>query len=264
MFIIKKEMKHLLAVSIALVVVMIMASPLHAEGEYFSTEITANERALFAFFRASGIAPNYEYWIKSQPGFDQLSPEKQEAYLVKEMMRLGRGYGHFNLQEDILIIHTRVRSKFIPATEDSQAKMVFEFPSVEKNYVPSFDFQYGDRTVSLLINNLAAFSDIEMKDNQAKAVRKRAPFIGTFFDTDLEIHLRIADASTDKIIDQFDEKRWVMIGNVAYIKCSPITVHGNIGDQLWDYVAPWYEEEYRIKNMPEEEKYPHPYDLFKD
>ena len=54
-----------------------------------------------------------------------------------------------------------------------------------------------------------------------------------------------------------------MVSEIAYVRCEVLNDWSQSYKKIWEYIAPWYEETYKNDNMSEEEKYPHPYDLFK-
>ena len=240
------------------------ATPVKAE-EYFDTKITPEEQAIFAFFRAANAPPEYEYWITSSATYRVLDDKRKEDYLIKEMLRLGRGYGLYDPDTDVLELKTPVIVKYYPAKKEGEKPhLKFRFFNLEKENIPTFDFPFGPNTVSLIVENLNVFSDLVLSEEQDQAVRSKIPYENDEFDANLIVHTQVYKADYKNPVEK-DSKwlRWVMIGKIAYIKCEVDSFYTQQKLTLWDYVSPWYEEQFRVKNMPEEEKYPHPYDLFK-
>ena len=231
---------------------------------YYETKTSPQERAVFAFFRAADSAPNYDYWIKSSSRYKDLLQSKQNNYLLKETLRLGYGYGDYNQDNDLLEITTNVLVKYISAEGEEQPRIIFKFFDQSDAYVPSFNYSYANDIISMVINNLAGFSNIPLTQELSESLLSKIPFKDDFFDAVLTVHVRVSKADIDKPIENEDFRQWVMVGDIAYLKCDMSPRYASEISVLWDYVAPWYEESFRIKNMPEEEKYPHPYDLFKD
>lgn len=247
------------------VVTIAAISPAYAQKDnYFSTKISPEEQAVFAFFRASGDAPDYDFWITSKREYQNLSEAKQEDYLVKEIMRLGHGYGMYDLNTDLLEIKVNVISRYIAAKDGEPARIVYRLLNIDDGVTPTFNYRFGSGFISMIIARLDFFSDVELTPEKDKILREKIPYEDDEFDTTLEIHIRIMEADFKNVDESDGIKQWSMVGEIAYIKCEVDSYYTRQSYILWDYVAPWHEDAFRIKNMPEEEKYPHPYDLFKD
>lgn len=261
------RLKHLYATLVFVLsfAFMINATPAGAQSsEYFNTKITPEEQAIFAFFRAANVPPEYEYWISSSAEYKTLEESRKQDFLIKEMLRLGRGYGLFDINTDVLELKTPVVAKYFPAKDGKQPFLKFRFFHIESSNVPTFDFPFGPDTVSLVVKNLGAFSNLALSPEQDQAVRAKIPYENDEFDANLIIHTRIDKADfTTPIEENKISKKWLMVGKIAYIKCEVDSFYAQQKNTLWDFVSPWYEEQFRVKNMPEEEKYPHPFDLYK-
>ena len=242
-----------------------MARPSFAQMDtYFDTYIAPEERAVFAFFRVAGIIPDYESWIKPGERYRSLSPQKQEEFLLKEMLRLGRGYGLYDVTENPLELKTNVLARYIPAVGAKPARITFRFSNHSEGDIPTFNYPYGRNEILLLINNFQIFADISLNAQQNEALLKKIPYEEEDFDAVLSLHVRVSGADSKKPVRQDSHLQWLMTGDVAYMKCEVHKIGSGEGALLWDYVAPWYAEQFRLRNMSEEEKAPHPYDLFKD
>ena len=243
--------------------IFVIAGPAYSD-EYFSTKITPEEQAVFAFFRASGEAPDYEFWIKSKNEYQTLPEKKKEDYLVKEIMRLGHGYGMYDLDTDLIEIKVNTLSKYHKAEDGKDAYITYRFLNIAEGITPTFNYKLGTGYISMIIDRLDFFSNVELTPEKDEVIRGKIPYEDDEFDTVLEIHVRISNADYSNVIEEDGIKQWIMMGEIAYIKCEVDSYYTQQTYILWDYVAPWHEEPFRIKNMPEEQKYPHPYDLFKD
>ena len=80
----------------------------------------------------------------------------------------------------------------------------------------------------------------------------------------LFIEVKLIKADIERPIIHQNIYQWMMLGEVVYMRCQIIDPTNMGQTKLWEYISPWYEKEMRSKNVSEEEKYPHPYDLFKD
>lgn len=235
-------------------------APADTEAE---TGITGKEKAVIAFFHLGKKAPDYEYWIKSGALYKTTPETYQEDILIKEWLRLDRGYGLYEVDQDLLEISALIVVHYTKPTEDKPARFYFSFPNRREDYIPVFSYPYGYEWVSMIINGLSVFADVPLTNAQYEAIKEILPEENDFYEAQLVIRVRPAQADMSGPIDMAGEKHWIMTGNIAYIKCEAEDEAGEL-KVLWDYVAPWHEEQFRQDQIPEEEKYPHPYDLFKN
>ncbi len=251
-------------ITLVILLLFMHAVPVWAQDGYYSTKVTPKEQAIFAFFRASGDPPDYDAWIKSKSTYKDLPESKKEVYMIKEIMRLGQGYGVFDVDTDLIEIKVNTLSKYVPEKDGEPAHITFRFLNLAGTETPTFNYKFGDGYISMIINKLDFFANLKLSPEKDKALRDKIPYENDEFDTELEIHLKISSADYKDFKMVKNKKQWLMAGEIAYIKCNVDSYYNQQNYILWDYVAPWYEQAFRIKNMPEEEKYPHPYDLFKD
>ncbi len=249
--------------AILLLLLVTLSSQIRAEA-YFSTKIYPEEKAVFAFFRTAKSAPDFQKWIVNGERYKATPKNLRRTFLLKEKLRLDHGFGLYDVNSDLLELRLGVLVKYISATKKSAPRITFKILNVSSNDTPTFDYPYGNDYISLIIEKLLLFSDMPLTEKQNSAVIKKIPYENDIFDADLNISVRVKKANINDPIRIGKINQWIMLGEIAYLKCT-VDKHYN-GEEytLWDYVAPWYEEEFRIKNMPEEKKYPHPYDLFKD
>ncbi|MFP4098230.1 MAG: hypothetical protein ACLFP8_03635 [Alphaproteobacteria bacterium] len=234
--------------------------------DYFSDKITAKEKAVLAFFRASGMPPDYDYWIKNSSRYESLPEYKQEEHFIREMLRLGHGYGLYDPEVDVLEVKARVIVKFTPSEDGKEkADLTFRFFGVDKDSTPSFDFPFGNKgIISLVVEGLEDFGHLSLSAEQEEAMRSKVPYEGSEFDANLIVHTQVYKADYNRpVAKKADMKKWLMVGRIAYLKCVIESMYESEAHTLWDYTAPWYEEQFRLKNTPLDAEYPHPYDLFK-
>ena len=258
---IKKTTHFLQGIGVLLVFLVSFSAHIVLAAEQ-EKQTTPKERAVFAFFRAAGTAPDYDFWIKSSSRYNAMPENHKNAYMLDEMLRLGRGYSAYDPNENMLELKINVIVKYISGEEDEPPRITFDFFQVDEAYVPTFAYPYGEDVISLIIDRLAAFSNVRLDEAQNATLLPKIPYVDEYFDAKLIVHVRVSRAETKKPIITNGVRQWLMIGDVAHLKCEV----GYMGRDrlLWDFVAPWYEEALEEKNKPEESKYPHPYDLFKD
>lgn len=257
-------MKRFLHILCGLVLLISSASLAHADSS-FDTKISPEERAVFAFFRASEVPPDYDFWLKSTTAYQEMtSDKKKQELMIKEMLRLGRGYGEFDVTKDLLELKTNIVSRYYPATEEEQARIKFKFFGLGTGNTPTFNYPYGAGSLSLILNRLDYFSDLELSEEEDAGVSQKVPYTDDDFDATLYIHARVERADYENKILQNGRFIWPMFGKIGFIKCVYKSAYSQKEEVLWEYLAPWYEEQYNLAQAPEESKYPHPYDLFKD
>jgi len=262
-----KKQCNLFLQAVVIFVLLLTCSFSCFANQYYSTETTPEERAVFAFFKATNLAPDYEYWItSSHPGYENLSNARKKEFLLKETLRLGHGFGAFDKENDFIVLTVNVIAKYIPENPENGElpRMTFKFKNLRGNASPTFDFAYGQEILSLLLPNLSVFSDLKLQPLQQEAVLEKIPYEGDYFDATLNIHVKVIHADLDNPVVLDDMTQRIMKGNIAYMNCvfSSYQTDGDI--VIWDYIAPWHKENHVRSTAPEEEKYPHPYDLFKD
>lgn len=246
-----------------IVVFMICSSKVAVIAAEYDRKTTPRERAIFAFFRNVGIAPDYDFWIKTSDNFKSVSENRRDTYILNETLRLGRGYSSYDEEQDLLKLTIKVLVKYLPETDIDNPRITFSFMTEDKSYVPTFSYAYGEDVISLIIDRLAAFSDVTLNDAQNEEVSRKIPYEGDVFDAKLTVHVRVKSANNNKPVIVDKMKQWIMVGDIAFLKCE---VSGHMGNDqmLWDYVAPWHEKLFEMQKLSKELKYPHPYDLFKD
>ena len=239
--------------------------PLHAFAQVDDqniTGITEKEKAVMAFFHLAGMAPDYEYWIKSSSLYKTTPEEYQESIMIKEWLRLDRGYGYYNKDKGILKLVLPIEARYFDPKEDQPARFTFSFPTRQDGSTPIFNYPYGEENISMVIDKIMAFSDITLPKSQYEKIKNFAS-PDTEFMAQLVVyaHPTKADYASPVVINK--QRHWIMVSEIAYVRCEVLNDWSQSYKKIWEYIAPWYEETYKNDNMSEEEKYPHPYDLFK-
>lgn len=228
------------------------------------TKVTPKEKAVFAFFRAANTPVDYDFWIKTNKSFQAFSEKEQREIFLREQMRLGRGYGHYDVEKEPLKITVDIVAKYVPPEDDNPARIEFRLFSVRGDSIPTFNYPFGDGIISLIINKLDRFKSLELSEAENEAVLSKLPYTDDEFDAHLEVEVRVTGADYEKPVETNGKFQWIMTGDIAYIKCEVGSYYTAEEVLIWDYLAPWFEETYKERLIPDEAKYPHPYDLFKD
>lgn len=232
--------------------------------DYFDDRITEEERAVFAFFKAGGISPDYDKWIKGGEAYFAVSEKYKDDFFLQENLRLGRGYTKFDPNIDFLSISAPIIVR-LSDQDDKQHKVEFSFFQNVRSYTPTFDFPYvKGEIISLVVNQLGYFSSLEIPDAQYEYIRARVPDSDDLFRGVLEMKVRVKSSDMSKAYPiDYRHSRWIMVGEIAYIKCRlPSVRDGEV--VLWDHSASWYRPPVLVEKKKSDKDYPHPFDLFKD
>lgn len=250
--------------SLGVAMTLVVPSAAFAQESEILKAYPTEEKAIFAFFRAANAPPDYDFWIKSSWQYTQKPENQQRRYYIDEELRLGRGFGDFDANKHVIVIFIDAMTRYHPAKDGKNARITFRLNDVRGNEIPTFDFPFGDGYVSMIIRNLKAFQDLPVSEDKAKVIEERIPYDDDEFNTTMEVHIQVKEAEYGKPLEVDGKMKWLMGGDVAYMKCVVNNFFSGTNDILWDYVAPWYEKNYLLATTPKEETYPHPYDLFKD
>lgn len=228
------------------------------------SQTTEREKGVFAFFSLGAGPPDFENWIISSEEYAKRSKKEREEHLIRESIRLGTGYGQFEPQKTLLHIEANVLVNYEPPKDGSPAHVYFHFPKQAANYVPTFSYPYiHDEWISLVVNKLALFSKMPLTEDHYQAVLQHMRYPNEEYEGFLTIEVRAIKADHDKPIKNGPITQWILVGEIAYMKCEVESDLTGYRQQLWDYVAPWHEETLRLQNLPEDMKYPHPFDIKK-
>lgn len=237
------------------------------KADYLNTEITNKEKAVFAFFKASNDVPSFEDWVKESALYRaQTSDSLRQEVLIEELLRLGRGYGKYDADVELIEIEIPVYAKIIPPTDDEAARFSFKFDDQGYgDYIPVFNYPYGKSTISLLINKLVAFSNFEINEKQYQKILQKAPSSEDKINVVLKMDVKVDRTELNTGEEKANGgKHYFMIADIGYISCEIENFFAGSRIVLWDYVAPWNKANHKKKYEKEDVKYPHPYDLFKD
>ena len=230
----------------------------------YSHVTTRKEQGVFAFFGLAGVAPDYEHWVKSTSEFQNLPQDKQDDFFIKEAIRLGTGYSQYEPGVDMLNIETSVSLSMNISEDQKSGRLYFSFPNQGKEYIPTFSYPYGrNEWVSLVVNKLALFSDMYIEAEHFSSVSKHLRNPDDTYRAILTMRVKPIEADHVQPVTMGRVKQWIMVGEIAYMKCDAESDVTGKMEKMWDYVAPWYQEQYELETMPEDLKYPHPFDIKK-
>lgn len=249
--------------SILCVLIFIQSAPVYAI-DYFDTKITDDEKAVFAFLRKGDVIPDYEALVKSGHIYRNTPLKYRDEILLQEELRLGRGYSEFNPDQHFLNVELPVYVKFLTKDSGEHIVVFSLYDGGGPDKAPIFDYPYThDQKILLLVDDIMTFAKLPVPDEQYGAIKDKARASeGEWFRSLLVMRVRVYKADSKMPQRVENEMGWVMYGKIAHIRCMlPPSYSGEV--VLWDWVAPWHEATYKEETMPEDKKYPHPFDLFK-
>lgn len=244
--------------------ILFQPSYVWAEDLEIDSLISEKEKAVIAFFHLADIPPDYERWVKATSLYKSADEKFQDSVLIKEWLRLDKGYGLYNKDSGVLKLSFPILAEYTEPSDKAPSHFRIQFTDKKANAAtPVFTYPYGDERISMIINNLSSFTDVPITEKQYKLARTVSPHAGELFDASIVVYVHPAKADYASPVIINNVKHWIMVGEIAYVRCNVEDYFRGNMKTLWEYIAPWYEEQYRLENMTDEQKYPHPYDLFK-
>lgn len=226
--------------------------------------ISQKEKSVIAFFSLAGVAPDYQSWIEAGAAYRALETEdEQRKFVIKESLRLGRAYSSYNPDKDFLEFETTVLSHYGLNDGEKKGVFYFRFPEQTQDYIPVFEYPYGKDSIALIINRFADFSAYPLNEEQTEKTSKIMEYKDEEYLATLTLKIRPVKSVYDKPIVSTTGNQWMMLGEVAYIKCSVIDPTTLRKTDLWEYMSPWYKGNL-AKEKQTDSIYPHPFDLFKE
>lgn len=230
-------------------------------------KISEKEKVVFAFYNVRHKQPDYDFWITTGTKFDEVPVKLRERYLIDETLRLGQGYNQYDIDTETINIDAPVMMRYSSAQEGSDEKPVlsFRFLGANDTYIPAFDFSLGRDTIALIANKIGLFSDLKLSEGQDALISEKIPQKDAIFSAKLQIRLRPTYINNSRTQRKSEGGMyWVLISEIAYIRCELETIGDEEAVILWDYVAPWYQNEFDALNLAKtDQQAPHPYDLYK-
>lgn len=200
--------------------------------------INGAEKAVLAFYKLSGVTPDFEKWIntnfKNKYGHNPPPPELFE----QEKLRLQYGLGMYDPEREILKINTTVISQFI--TKGNKTYLASIFQGENAMETPYFPYNAGHVWVAVLINDLEDYLLLELDEEQQKKISALLPAHNKPYNIELTLYFRPVSAQPEPMqIDGLEQH--IMLGEIAYIgfKKPGLTWQEDDG-LLWEYYAPWY------------------------
>ncbi|GJL85695.1 MAG: hypothetical protein DHS20C02_14700 [Micavibrio sp.] len=234
-------MRYFLVLSILALTILgvSLQMPVHAQA-LKKTQISEAEKATFAFLKLSKAKPDYKSWIRASKEYQNASKEERLKIEELETHRLKWGFKEFSFEEDFLKITTNVQLQMKEKNEKGTAMLIFHFPHQDEDYIPYFPYAHAGLWISLLVQDLPQFARLKLTEEQYVHIKKFLPNENEIYDGKITMRVRpvTADSTAPFKLDGVDQ--WLMMGDVAFLKCTTSDPQTKQEKDLWEYYAPWY------------------------
>lgn len=230
----------LLALSIA-----VLASG-GAEARLPKDQYTEMEKLGFAFYRLSGIPPDFETWISDSLAFFDTKPLEKQQFVRNELQRLDQGFRDYTPLEDFIAIRTPIHATTFDFKSSDPAvmklkiakKIAFTIKGMPDSHIP---FEIGKTWVAVVPQDYGRFMNLYLTGEQYNLLRNTVPGISransnVIFDGEMEMVLKPTGVDTEKPMKINGDDMWLMGAEVA----SMIVWTKDRKKTLWTYFAPWY------------------------
>ncbi len=217
-----------------LVILIGMTLPAHAQRK----NISGMEKGVLAFYKISGLKPNFDKWAKISLNPKQHNMNIPDDLIEQEKLRLQYGLGTYNPDREILEIQTTILSEVI--TQNNKKYLASHFPGKSALAAPYFPYQAGYTMVAVVMNDLEKYMLLKLDDTLYQKIKLLMPETGQESELHLDLHFRPVDADQEPIqLDGYDQH--IMLAEIAHIAFHKPALAGQRESVLlWEYYAPWY------------------------
>lgn len=221
------------------------ALPAAAQGKALGarTPYSEAEKAGFAFYRLAGRTPPFEQWIVNREKYLLAKPSARREYLQEEMSRLTRAFNEYSMQDNLIVLRTRVTLK----TPSKAEQEVYKNMGVRKpvTMVLSetrdniFPIEVGQMWIGLVPNHIEDYLELSLNDEEFTRLMKQLGFGsgGEERQAIMEIRLRPEAIDTAEPIAMDNIHVWLMLSDIASIS---LWNTANTQTMAWERHAPWY------------------------
>tara|TARA_B100000780_G_scaffold276352_2_gene244753 strand:- start:283 stop:963 length:681 start_codon:yes stop_codon:yes gene_type:complete len=211
-----------------------MTLPAHAQRK----NISGMEKGVLAFYKISGLKPNFDKWAKISLNPKQHNMNIPDDLIEQEKLRLQYGLGTYNPDREILEIQTTILSEVI--TQNNKKYLASHFPGKSALAAPYFPYQAGYTMVAVVMNDLEKYMLLKLDDTLYQKIKLLMPETGQESELHLDLHFRPVDADQEPIqLDGYDQH--IMLAEIAHIAFHKPALAGQRESVLlWEYYAPWY------------------------
>ena len=200
--------------------------------------ISAAEKAVLAFYKLSGLKPDFDKWVRVALNPTESHNPIPEDLIIQEKLRLQYGLGTYDPEREILKIHTTLMGQIIE--KDGKFYLASHFPGKGALEAPYFPYNAGNVWVAVIINELENFLLLELDEEHRQKMAMLLPEHNKPYELNLELFYRPTSAQQEPL--QMDGlSQYIMLGEIAYIAFKKPALAGQQNDSaLLEYYAPWY------------------------
>ncbi len=226
---------------IVTLLISLTAFLIHPQNTFAQAQITEDEKAIIAYLKLTDKKPDYDAWIKNTEKYKGASQYAQANILKEEKERLEWGFTSYNTEEELITIKAKIRIS-TALVADNKRVIYTRFVDDRHNETPYFPYIYGVDSIAFIIQELENFQTLNVKPKEVPLVKQ---YLHDSTPYEAEIEMRIKPISADKkaklLVDY--KEQWLMLGEIAYLKINYYDTYKLQNINLWDYNAPWYQEE---------------------
>lgn len=210
------------------------ASPAAAQKKNISNA----EKVIVAYHRLSGKTPDFERWTKTTLGKQDQAVNVTPEEFEQERLRLQYGFGTYDPPNEIFRIKTKVLSRVVQS--NGKSYLATHFPYEKAMNAPYFPYRSDYIDIAVVINKLADYLVLELKDESAEKAALLLPDNGQDYVMSMEIHYRPSDAEKDPVILD-GRTQHLLLGEIAYLGIHKPVIEGSgNASPIWEYFAPWH------------------------
>ncbi len=197
------------------------------------SKLSNDENVAIFFYKAGGLVPNFDRWIRERPPYKTISPARRNQVFLKEKKRLQKKYQTLNLSKDYISIKTFVRLLPEMLTNKDGKKSYFVKVIFDQGLdVFYFPYIFLEERIAVVPDQLQKHMSAEIESYQYDFISSYATGSSTF---PMNIQLRVLQADLSQPYKMDGVEQWVLLTDVV-----SLDVWNQSNRLLWQYTAPWY------------------------
>jgi len=201
---------------------------------------TEQEKAVLSYYKLSGVKhPDFAPYVLETGRYKKTPEKERKKVFEQEMHRMQWGMESFDPGANFLNIKTAVEVKLAPP-QGGKSVLSFQFPNEGSDYIPYFPYQLGREWIALLVEDLPAFSRMELTPAQFAFIERHIPADGQPYPALLRMEVRPVAADNGSPFELGGYKQWLMMGDIASLKFNLEQRHNGEEITLWEYGAEWH------------------------
>lgn len=227
--------------------VLLCPASASAQGNSALAGFSETEKVGFAFYRLINRPPPYDSWIIARDDYKAAKPQTRLSIMDHQRQRLREGFDGYFIDQDVitltlkLSVQGRDNPDFVkdPALHEAGLSKIIEIKFSDTEDIPYFPFPIGELWVGVIPEHFEKLSRHHLTLEQYKRFCSgTGACIGTFRPVELQLVLRPRAADAKEPVVVGDIPVWLMLSDIA-----SIAFIDRRGEMLWEYTAPWYDQQ---------------------